>query len=441
MKIQDLSGKKVCILGFGKEGKAMVAALEKFAPGCEITIADENSETQNIKHKLQVGKDWLKDLHSFDVLIKSPGIPHAKIEAAGYELFEFGEKLTSSTHIFLDTIADRGAITIGVTGTKGKSTTASLIYAILKAAGKDVILIGNIGEPAIAHLDDVKKDTVVIMEMSSYQLSGIETSPHIAVVTSFFPDHLDYHGDLEQYMEAKKNITMHQESGDMVFFNYESQGAMQIAREGRGRKIPFSYEDSPIDVEQTNLIGLHNQGNMGGACMVAAEFGIGSDITIPVLKEFKGLPHRLQSLGIHHGIEWIDDAISTTPESTIAGIRALNGKVRTIILGGQDRGYDFTELAREVMLERVTTVILFPGSGPRIRETLEKAGYDGQLFEAASMEEAVTLAKAHTKQETFPEPVENMPEPVVLLSTASPSYNMFKNFEEKGEEFKRCIMV
>lgn len=431
MKIAELSGKTVCVLGYGREGKAMVEALEKFAPNCEITIADKDTtiEPENGKHWLQVGEGWLKNLEKFDVIIKSPGIPPSSIP----QLSTLNSQLTSSTQIFLDTIADRGATTIGVTGSKGKSTTSSLLYAILKAGKKDVILTGNIGEPSIAHLEDVKKGTIVVMEMSSYQLMDLTVSPHIAIITSFFPEHLDYHGSLEAYLEAKKHITKFQQQDDMVFFNAASPDTAEIAKEGDGTKIPFAPEDCPVDISETQLIGEHNSGNIAAAYMVASMLEVPSKTALEVIRNFKGLPHRLQSLGIHHEREWIDDAISTTPQSAIAALDALDDRVAVMILGGQDRGYDFTPLAERLKDSSIQLILLFPGSGPKIREALMKAKVDAEMIDVDSMEKAVQAATSYKLQAS------SSSSPIVLLSTASPSYGMFKNFEEKGAEFERCI--
>jgi UDP-N-acetylmuramoyl-L-alanine---L-glutamate ligase len=424
MKIADFAGKNVCMLGYGREGKGVVAALEKYAPTCEITIADkdESIKLEGKKHWLQVGTGWLNNLEKFDVIIKSPGIPPLEIREQRLEI-------TNSTQIFLDTIADRGATVIGVTGSKGKSTTSSLITAILKEAGKDTFLLGNIGEAAIAHLDQITKGTHVVLEMSSYQLNDLTTSPHIAVVTSFFPEHLDWHGSVEAYREAKANIARFQKADDLTFFAPHN-GGTEIAKESGGRIIPVEPTDSPVFIEETHLIGDHNLSNIALASAVAKALHIPQQTIVSAVKNFEGLPHRLQSIGVHNGIEWIDDAISTTPESTIAALDALGDKVTTIILGGQDRGNDFTELAGRISRSSIRTIILFPGSGPRIKEALEKTGVEGDIIDVSSMEEAVSTAKEQSI-------INKLQAPVALLSTASPSYGMFKNFEEKGEQFQR----
>ena len=427
MRIEDLNGKTVCMLGFGREGKAMVAALEKFAPRAKITIADKNeSMEKHLTYPMQTGSGWLDNLQTFDVIVASPGIPPQELPTD----VSIQEKITNSTQIFLDTIADRGAVSIGVTGSKGKSTTASLIAAILKSAGKDVLLLGNIGEPAIAHLEDIQKDTHVVLEMSSYQLMRTCTSPTIAVITSFFPEHLDYHGSMEAYKDAKANVARFQPKGTAVFYNGLFPDAKVIAKMSQGKKVAFTWEDAPLRIEETHLLGMHNLSNMAAASKVGLFLKVPKPVILNALREFKGLPHRLQSLGVHHGIEWVDDAISTTPESTIAALEALGDRVFTIILGGQDRGNDFSELAKKIHASKVEHVILFPGSGPRIRDALEQTENRIKLHEAASMEEAVKIAKDLTAKTK-----------ICLLSTASPSYNMFKNFEEKGEVFKKTIGI
>ncbi len=410
----------------------MLAAIEKYAPDAEVTIADQNEALpiEAGKHWLQVGTGWLENLEKFDVIIKSPGIPpNSQLKAQS-------SKLTTPTQIFFDTIKDSGALTIGITGSKGKSTTASLIYQILKAQSSKLkahpLLVGNIGEPAITHINDAKKGTVFVMELSSYQLMDLTCSPHVAVITSFFPEHLDYHGSLENYIAAKKNITRHQTEDDYVFFADTVQAA-EIAKEGDAIKIPFSHADAPVSIEETHLIGAHNLSNIAGAFMVATRLGISEKDAITAIKEFRGLPHRLQNLGEHHGAIWIDDAISTTPESTIAALDALGDDVKVIILGGQDRGYNFEALGQRIALSKIQTVILFPGSGPAIKRAIEEAHAKVTFFDADSMEQAVDIAKSRSPESPSP----NLP--IVLLSTASPSYGMFKNFEEKGEQFQKEI--
>ena len=455
MHIRDLNGKVICVLGYGREGRAMVDALETFAPNAEITIADQNAKVDcsDTKHWKQLGEGWLENLGKFDVLIKSPGIPPTMQITDHPSRLGRAEtdqsRVTSSTQIFFDTIKDSGALTIGVTGSKGKSTTSSLIAHILNAAGKDVHLVGNIGDPAIAHIADAMKNatcgeprrTIFVIELSSYQLMDLTAAPHIAVITSFFPEHLDYHASsalstgsspLEAYREAKARITTLQSADDVVFYA-DTESVRPMLKGSEAQKIAVSIADAPVAVSDTRLIGEHNTSNIALAVAVARHLKIEDTDIINAIKSFTPLPHRLQSLGIHKGIEWIDDAISTTPESAMAALSALGPRVKAIILGGQDRGNDFTELGRTIDASSIELVILLGESGGRIGKTISKK----KTASVNSMEESVqTCIKAlhkPTNQQTN--------KPITLLSPASPSYDMFKNFEEKGNAFAASVMM
>jgi UDP-N-acetylmuramoylalanine--D-glutamate ligase len=235
MHTRDFSGKSVCILGFGREGRAMAEALKKYAPGCRISVADrneqltmDNGQWKNVS--FQLGERYLENLDSFDVVIKSPGIPPLP------ELKAHNSKLITSTQIFFDSIAESGAIVIGVTGSKGKSTTSSLIFEILKKAGKDAYLIGNIGSPAIGYIERSKKNTIFVQEMSSAQLSDLTKSPQIAVVTAFFPEHLDYHGSLEAYQLAKQISRAFRIKMTQSFLIPHQQNAKRLPQKASERK-------------------------------------------------------------------------------------------------------------------------------------------------------------------------------------------------------------
>jgi UDP-N-acetylmuramoylalanine--D-glutamate ligase len=226
-------------------------------------------------------------------------------------------------------------------------------------------------------------------------------------------------------MEAKKHIARFQDKSDYVFYDAESPEAKEIAHESPGFHVYFKADDAPVKIEETHLIGDHNLRNIAAAFKVAQHLGVEHQTAIEAIKAFIGLPHRLQLLGVHDGIEWVDDAISTTPESTIAALAALGDRVSTIILGGHDRGFDYTELGQAIAESTIQHVILFPESGERIQEAIP---IKLNFYHVSNMEDAVTIAK------------ENTPEGgICLLSTASPSYGMFKNFEEKGDAFRRCI--
>jgi len=283
MKIGDFAGKKICILGFGREGRAMADALTNHAKGCVITIADKNEKMVVPKEfAQQTGEGWLSNLETFDVVIKSPGIPPLPA------ITRLGEKTTTSTQIFLDSVKDSGAIVIGVTGSKGKSTTSTLIHTILKHAGVDSHLIGNIGEPAISHLQEAKSNTIFVHEMSSYQLMDLTSSPDIAVITAFFPEHLDYHGSLEAYLEAKKHITRFQTKNNTVIFNAESAEAKDIAAESKGTKFSYTIKDSPVDLDEILLKGKHNLGNIAAAYKVCKLLDVHDEFLVKSSRSLKG---------------------------------------------------------------------------------------------------------------------------------------------------------
>ena len=403
MIIEKLNGKTICVLGYGQEGKATVEALETYAPDANITIADQDESIQT-DHTTQLGTDWLNNLDTFDVVIASPGIPPIKLTTQNTE------RITNATQIFLDTVQAKDATVVGVTGTKGKSTTASLIYEILKAAGKDVYLVGNIGIPSIGYIDRASANTIFVQEISSAQAMNLTSGPQIAVVTSFFPEHLDYHGSEAKYLAAKQKVC---QSATHIF--HANNRAKEITARASMSITEYAEENF-----ETGLIGSHNQLNIAGAFKVTTDvFSVDPEVAKKAIKEFKGLPHRLELLGTHNGIEWIDDCISTTPESTIEAINALGSKLHTIILGGKDRGLDYTELGKVIESSAINHVILLGENS----EKIETAITNTKICNVDSMKEAVSLAK----------------EGIVLLSPAAASYDMFKNFEEKGDAFKDCI--
>lgn len=446
----DLNNQYICIVGFGKEGQAVLQALHEDAPNAKICIADANESIKVLPEtEMQTGEQWLQNLDRFDAIIVSPGIPPCA------ELDAVENKCTNSTALFLAEVLQNKALVIGVTGTKGKSTTSSLIAHILKhCQKKPVHLLGNIGTPSIAARKQCTSDNIVVLEMSSYQLLRVQQSPQIAVITSFFEDHLDYHtkessvrnlpiekqhnAAVQAYKRAKMKICQFQTDGQTTFFDTYTNGAHDIAAVSNGMTIATSAQDCPVSIDSTKLHGEHNIRNMALATVVCEQLGCETERVIEALKTFTPLPHRLQSVGIHHGIEWIDDAISTTAQSTIAALDALGDRVRILILGGQDRGIDFTALADDIVQRNIEHIVLLPDSGERIRSCIENA-YPDHLIQwhyAHSMQEVVEQCIKASKQLSITDMT-----PIALLSTASPSYNMFKNFEDKGEQFAKYIKI
>jgi UDP-N-acetylmuramoyl-L-alanine---L-glutamate ligase len=428
MRIQELNGQKVCIIGFGVEGQAAVAALQKYAPKAQITVADSRIDIDTLPGlEWQLGQKYLEGLERYDVVIKSPIMPYRSFAP------EIQRKLTSSTQIFLDTVHAAGAMTVGVTGSKGKSTTTSLIAELLVAGGKKAHLVGNIGIPALEFLGEAGPSTIFAIEMSGHQLDQLTTSPHIAVMTSFFPEHLDFFPSLEVYFEAKATIGKYQGGGDWFYYNAHSPECRKAAGlSGAEHKVEFGPDDCPVDIRDTKLLGRHNAGNMGAAYLVARQLGVAASTCIEVLKSFKGLPHRLELLGRYHGIDWVDDAISTTAESAIMAMAALKGRLGTMILGGTDRNNSFDELAKAIVDSEVGAVILYGETGSKIhaalRQALKAHPRDLIIEPAATMAEVITIAKRVTP-----------PGRTCLLSPASASYDMYKHFEYKGDDFAAHI--
>ncbi len=367
------------ILGYGKEGKATKQYLKKYYPKLKVGIGDG-----------ALDKDYLKKQTDFDIAIKTPGIKKELVVIP----------YTTATNIFFSQIKGKHTI-IGITGSKGKSTTSSLIYHILKTAGKNVSLLGNIGRPMLrALLSPIKKDEIFVLELSSYQLDDIKFSPDIAVITSLFPEHLDYHGSLKNYYYAKRNIARFQIPGEYFIDRVKAK-----------------------KIYRSHLLGQHNQNNIQVALEVANILKIPEETIKEGIESFKGLPHRLEKIGTFDGIIFYDDAISTTPESTIMAIEALKN-VNTIFLGGQNRGYDFSKLEKTIKKYKIKNIVLFPDSGTNMLKSTKGLN----VLKTNKMQEAVKFAYKNTKRGS-----------VCLLSCASPSYSLWKNFEVKGDQFKKLV--
>ncbi len=394
--LKFLGMKNALILGFGKEGKITKQYLKKQYPALKVSIGDS-----------ALDKNYLKKQKGFDIAVKTPGIQKELVTIA----------YTTATNLFFSHIKGKYPI-IGITGSKGKSTTSTLIFEILKAAGKHAVLLGNIGKPMLeALLQPITEDTVFVLELSSAQLDDIHYSPDIAVVTNLFPEHMDYHGSLKNYYAAKKNIINFQEPKDHFVHNEKTASWLKGYQ---GIAVPFAQEQF-----ESNLLGPHNQSNINAAVAVARILQIPDEITKQAIKEFRGLPHRLENVGTYIGITFYDDAISTTPESTIMAIKSVPG-VSTIFLGGQDRGYDFSALEKELKKHTINNIVLFPDSGKKIIKHTKGLN----ILHTKSMKEAVAFAYKHTPLGS-----------ACLLSCASPSYSLWKNFEVKGDEFKKFVVA
>ncbi|HRN71068.1 MAG TPA: Mur ligase family protein, partial [Candidatus Woesebacteria bacterium] len=307
MKIEELQNKKILIVGYGMEGKATEEFLKLSIPNLNYAIADVSQ-----------GEDYLQNQHEFDIAIRSPSV-NKKILTIPH---------TTSTNIFFANLTEH--ITIGVTGTKGKSTTASLIAHILKSSGKEAKVVGNIGNPLITELlHKPPEKTIYVCELSSYQLDDIQYSPHISVIVSLFPDHLNYHGSLEAYFNAKKNLILHAKPEDYYVYNPTFPLLADWVKETQAEAKSYETDFIP----KSPLLGQHNKDNMRAAITVCRLFDITDAEIQNAVSIFTPLPHRLEFVGTFNKITFYDDAISTTPESTMAALQSIPN-VKTIFLGG-----------------------------------------------------------------------------------------------------------
>ena len=398
-----LDGKSILILGFGREGKSTYNFIKKYVNYLRLAVADKNKI--ECEETIYFGDDYLSRITEYDIIIKSPGIP----------FFDIPEDIliTSQTELML--MANRKNI-IGITGTKGKSTTSSLIYCMLKEAGKDVKLVGNIGVPIFDCLDEIGDETLVVCEMSSHQLEHIKYSPHIAVLLNIYEEHLDHYSSYEDYQLAKVNIFKYQKDDDVIIYSNENELVCKyVSKYASGKKYSFPYDYET----ESKLIGIHNKKNIMAARLVAHTCGVDESNIKKCVKEFNGLPHRLEFVGEFDGVKYYNDSISTIPEATIMAMQSLDD-VNTVIIGGLDRGIHYENLIEFLENSNVKNVILMYDTGLRIYNSLTRNGVEY----VETLEEAVRLAKRVTEKGK-----------VCLLSPAAASYGFFKNFEERGKAF------
>jgi len=410
MKLNQLKDKKILILGFGREGNDTLLFLKKIFSEMVLAVADKEKKKIGRGIKGYFGKNYLKAIKNYDVAIKSPGIPiHLReIEKAFKQ-----RKITSQTEIFLENCPGK---IVGITGTKGKSTTSSLIYQILKNTGLKVHLIGNIEKPVLSYLLKAKKDDIFVCELSSHQLYNLKKSPRISVLLNVYPEHLDYYKNLKEYARAKANITLYQTKSDFLIYNSGNKIVREIAKKSKARKIAVKGEYYDLDRNAAQAVGKI--------------FKVKDNIISKTIRNFKNLPHRLELVGTFKGITFYNDALATIPEATIGAIKTLGDRVETIMLGGFERNIDFKNLAKKVLESKIKNVILFPTTGIKIWQEIIKLKSRGvpKHFFVNNMEDAVKLAFENTRKGK-----------ICLLSTASSSFSIFKDYKEKGDLFKKYV--
>jgi UDP-N-acetylmuramoylalanine--D-glutamate ligase len=421
----------VAVFGFGIEGRSAVAWLRRF--GCRRVRVIAHERPSDLEGNIPWFADGDVDaaLSGVDVMIKSPGIkPSHPVVVAAHAA---GIPTTSATALFVERARAAGLAVIGVTGSKGKSTTATLIAKTLEAASIPMVLVGNIGRAALDVIEDVVSNRpVIVVELSSYQTHDLTVGPSVAVITRLFPEHLDWHGSVAAYYAAKLEIAATQREDDVTIWNATDPELARRAPFGPARHVAYGLGPAGFSDQRMLLPGPHNRLNARAALAAAGIFGALPAHLEDVLATFSGLPHRLEDLGVFGGLRWINDSIATAPEAAVAALDAFGSEVATYIGGGTDRGFDFAPLARALVSRAVPNVILLPPGGPALRAALaaidpaagKRAHVVADLAEAVA--EAVRLAP---------------PGSTVLFSPASPSYGVFKNFEERGKIFREYVQA
>lgn len=414
---KSLKNKKLLIAGFGKEGKSTYKLLRKYFPGKVIGIADSNYDVKgqipNDKNiSFHLGENYLKSIKEYDLVFKSPGISLKDFPCSN------SEKITSQTDIFMRFF---GGQTIGVTGTKGKSTTATLINHILKENDKDTVLLGNIGIPAFDKLLEIKENTIVVFELSAHQLEYVHHSPRVAVLLNIFPEHLDHFKSFEAYKNAKLNITKFQKPENLLITSKTLSGHFTKTVS----KVLYFEDSMSIAPGKVQLKGAHNLNNIKAAILAVEPFGVTRENAMKAAYGFKSLPHRLEYVGKFGGIHFYNDSISTIPQSAIAAVKAI-GSIDTLILGGFDRGLDFTDLLDFISEEPVKNIIFTGPAGKKMYDLLlNRSGNSTKLFLVEGVEDAFEIIKEHTDRDG-----------ICLLSPAAASYDRYHNFEHRGDIFK-----
>lgn len=428
---------KVAVVGFALEGQQNYQYWKN--QGADITICDQDASLRVPEDaKSQLGEGYLSNLDQFDVIVRSAGINPEIILAANAHV---ADKITTTINQFLQVCPTKNVI--GITGTKGKGTTSTLIYQMLKAAGIDVYLGGNIGVSPFEFLDKLTSDSFVVLELSSFQLCDLQHSPSTALCLMVVPEHLNWHHSLEEYVAAKSRLFSNQDADDTAIYFADDDLSHKIVSSSPGKK--FSYFAEPgafvldnqviIDNEiicgtdELRLLGQHNWQNVCAAVTVVWQFVHDVSAIKSVLTTFSGLSHRLEFVRQVDDVLYYDDSFGTTPETAIVAMRAFD-RNKIMILGGSDKGADFTRLAEAVVSDKVRKAIVIGDTSSKIRQALLDAGYSSEdiIVGAQTMDEIVGLAKHHARGGD-----------VVLLSTGCASFGLFKDYKDRGNQFRQVV--
>lgn len=442
---------RIAILGYDRQGRSAFKHWNK--PENEITICDQNT-VDNIPEgvKTNFGGDYLLDLDQYDLLIRTPGLHPRQILNANPEHPEILNRVTTVTNEFFKVCLSKNII--GVTGTKGKGTTSSLIAKILETAGHRVHLGGNIGIPPLDMLDGgILPTDWVVLELANYQLIDLQYSPKIAVCLMVAPEHLDWHTDMYEYIMSKERLFIHQKPEDLAVFNAHNLYSEDIAGVSSAKKIV--YDVPPVDevpqdtkgvyveddkiyafgekicgVDEVALLGRHNLENICAA--IAATWGIikhNKEVVRKVVRSFAGLPHRLEIVKKVKGVWYVNDSFASNPEATIAAIDAIPEQ-KVMLIGGYDRGIDQKELIQKIKITNtIRKIVLIGASGPRLSSEFKKARLDNFVItEAQTMKEVLAEAERYAKRGD-----------AIVLSPGFASFDMFKDFEDRGIQFKQLV--
>ena len=428
--IEYIKEKKILILGYGREGISTYNYIRKHLPEKKITIADKNYVKIDDKNvDLICGDDYLSYLGDFDLVFKSPGI--AFLDDVKYPPTT---EITCQTDMFLRFAKPT---VVGITGSKGKTTTSTLIYEMLKAGGKNTCLIGNIGVPVFEKADE-GEDLIAVIEMSSHQLEFTTASPEVAVLVNIYEEHLDhYKTGFSGYANSKLNITRYQTKENYFVYNDEQDvgHGLDITKSigGTPLKVGFTKAQNDKFVNELwhsteHLKGEHNRQDIAYALEVARIFKVDDDSIRNAIKGFNGIEHRMEFVGKFNGVSYYNDSIATIPTAVIGAIKAL-GNVETLIFGGLDRGIDYREFIDFLINSDIKNLVGLPETGHDILDDIKLHNTQVNAIYAENMEDAVISAIKETKENG-----------ICLFSPAAASYNFYKNFEEKGRHFKELVV-
>lgn len=417
--------KKVLILGFGREGRSTYKYIRKYLPDLELTIADQNHiniDDENVK--CICGKNYLDCINDFDVVMKSPGITVRDIK------INDDVDVTCQMELFLKFAPCKK---IGITGTKGKTTTSTLTYLMLKEAEIDTCLIGNIGVPVFEMIDSADENMVAVIEMSSHQLEFVKTSPEVAVITNIYPEHLDHYNGFEGYVNAKLNIVRNQTEKDILISNADQKIDDFAKFDIKSKRVEISMNADEeneflrkLAKLNSNLKGKHNAQDIFFASAASSIFGASEKCIEKGVAQFYGIPHRMELVGKFKGIKFYNDSIATIPTAVMLAVDALED-VDTLIIGGLDRGIDYSNFVKKLKESEINNIICLPETGHIIGKEVAKI-CNKNIINVDIMDEAVKKAYEVTCMGK-----------TCLLSPAASSYNRYKNFEEKGNHFKELV--